>query len=147
MQGRSRSIAINPNGADAYVQLGIIFSSRGEPEEGMKFIKKAIRLNPIPPALYFNFLGYAYYSLGRYEDAIEVLRKVLKRSPNNQFTHIYLAAVLNASGQDEEARQQVKRLLELDPAFSLEEFAKTINLDNEAEVDRFVADLRKAGLK
>ena len=68
-----RAIALNPNGADAYVHLGCMFTVTGKPEEGIKLIEKAMRLNPIPPVHYLNYLGDAYYSLGRYEDAIEVL--------------------------------------------------------------------------
>jgi len=56
-----RAIALNPNGSDAYAQLGMVLVMSGRAEEAVKLIQKALRLNPIPPAQYLNFLGTAYY--------------------------------------------------------------------------------------
>jgi TolB-like protein/tetratricopeptide (TPR) repeat protein len=142
-----RAIAINPNGADAYALLGTLFSAIGKPEEGIKLIRKAIRLNPIPPPLYISFLGDAYYILGRYEDAIEVYKRVLKRTPNSLLIHLSLTANYVASGREEEARQQAEKVLELDPSFSLDELAEMVYLTDEGQAERFIDLLRKAGLK
>jgi len=142
-----RAIAVNPNGADAYSQMGFALIMSGKAIEGMKLIKKAMRLNPIPPAHYLNRLGYAYRFLGRYEDAIEVHKEALKRSPNNLFAHMWLTATYSASGRQEEARHQAEELIRLDPTFSLEEYAAISTIKDKAEVERIIADLRKAGLK
>jgi tetratricopeptide (TPR) repeat protein len=142
-----RAVAINPNGADAYAFLGNLFTATGKPEEGIKLIEKAIRLNPIPPAQYLKYLAGAYAYLGRYEDAIEVHEEVLKRSPKNLFAHIGLAATYIASGREEDARHQAEELLRLDPAFSLDRFAETTYINDEATVERYIDALRKAGLK
>jgi len=140
-----KAITINPNGADAYVLLGGFFACTGKPEEGIKLIEKAIRLNPIPTDHHLYYLGTAYYFLGRYEDAIEVYEKVLKRSPNNVFTHINLAAAYFGSGREEKARHQVEEVLRLDPAFSLDRYVEA--MINPKEVERYIDALRKAGLK
>jgi len=144
-----RAIAINSNGADAYDYLGFVLIMSGKAEEGIKLIEKAIRLNPIPPAHYLHHLAIAYYFLGRYEDAIEVHKKVLQRSPNYLWAHISLTAAYSASGREEEARHQAEEVLKLDPSFSLDKFAETILLfiQDKAEAERYIADLRKAGLK
>jgi adenylate cyclase len=141
-----RAITINPNGADAYAALGEFLAFTGKPEEGIKLIKKAIRLNPNPPAFYLMYLGEACYFLGRYEDSIEMLKKVLQRFPNNLVAHIDVAAAYSASGREEEARQEANVLLELDPEFSLDKVAEMFFI-KEAESERFIADLRRAGLK
>jgi adenylate cyclase len=145
--GFERAIAINPNGADAYLHLGNLFTITGKPEEGIKLIRKAIRLNPIPPDIYLVFLGTAYRYLGQYEDAIEVFITVLKRSPKNLIAHIWLTDIYIASGREEEARHQAQRLLQLDPAFSLDKMAQTILMKDKPELERFIAGLRRAGLK
>jgi tetratricopeptide (TPR) repeat protein len=144
-----RAIALNPNAADAYAQLGYVLACKGRAEEGIKLIEKAIRLNPIPPDYYLFYLGGAYYALGRYEDSIEVLKEVLQHSPNNLVAHIDLTAAYSASGREEEARQQAEEVLKLDPAFSLDKWAEMVSslLEDEAEAERYTADLRKAGLK
>ena len=142
-----RAVVLNPNGADAYAQLGFMLIMSGRAEEGIKIIEKSMRLNPIPPAEHLNYLGYAYRSLGRYQDAIEVHEKVLRHSPNNVFAHIWLTAAYSALGREEEARQQAKKLIRVDPTFSVRQLAEILPTKDRAEVDRLVDDLHKAGLK
>jgi adenylate cyclase len=141
-----RAIAINPNGADAYMVLGSRLADMGKPQEGIQLMKKAMRLNPIPPAHYLFYLGYAYYALGQQEKAIELLEESLQRSPDNLFAHVNLTATYSASGREEEARQQAGKLLELDPEFSVDQWAETIVI-NDRDKEKHIADLRKAGLK
>jgi adenylate cyclase len=119
----------------------------GRAEEGIRPIEKAMRLNPIPPSHYLLWLGYAYYHLGQYKDVIEASKMVLKRSPNNLFAHIQLVGAYSASGRDEEARQQAEEVLRVDPAFSVEKYEETLPIKDRAEAERFITDLRMAGLK
>jgi len=142
-----RALGINPNGSEAYAHLGNLFAVTGKPEEGIQLIKKAIRLNPITPAHYLFYFGYAYYALGRYEDAIEAYEQVLQRSPNDLFANVNLTATYIASGREEEARQQAGKLLELDPEFSLDQWAEIIVIKDKVEAEKHIAELRKAGLK
>jgi len=142
-----RAIAVNPNGADAYAQLGLVLTFSGRAEEATNLIEKAMRLNPIPPAYYLLWLGNAYRHLGRYEDAIELFKQVLEHSPNNFFAHLWLTATYSALGREEEARHQAQELLKLDPTFSLDQWTKKILIKDKAEAERLVEDLRKAGLK
>jgi adenylate cyclase len=142
-----RTIAINPNAADAYAHLGFVLTLSGRAEEGTKLIEKAMRLNPISPPQYLNNLGYAYRYLGRYEDAIDAHKEVLKHSPNNLFAHMWLTAAYSASGREEEARHQAVELLRVDPTFSLDKYSEIHTMKDKTEAERFIADLRKAGLK
>jgi adenylate cyclase len=143
-----RAIALNPNGTHSYAQLGLVLMFSARAEEGIAMIKKSMRLNPIPDAYQLDYLGCAYRFVGRYDDAIEVHREVLRRSPNNVFTHVWLTAAYSASGREDEARQQAEQLLGLDPTFTLEQQLTDIRaMKDKAEVERFIADLRKAGLK
>jgi adenylate cyclase len=142
-----RAIALNPNGADAYAQLGILLTYSGRAEEGIKLIEKAMRLNPIPDAYQLDYLGIAYRFVGRYEDAIEVHKEVLKRSPENLFAHVWLTAAYSASGLEEQARLQAEEVLRLDPTFRIEKLADIRTMKDKAESERLIADLRKAGLK
>ena len=72
---------------------------------------------------------------------------MLQRSPNNLLAHIRLTASYSALGREEEARQQAEELLGLDPTFSVDKFAETIFIQDEAELEQYIANLRKAGLK
>jgi len=142
-----RAIAINRNANDAYALLGYLFTTTGKPEEGIKLTEKAIRLNPIPPDIYLLWLGIGYYFLGQYEDAVKVYKQVLRHSPNNLFFHINLIAAYSASAREEEARHQAQELLRLDPSFSVDKWAETVDFKDKALTERYIAHLRKAGLK
>ena len=144
-----RAIALNPNGAEAYAQLGGVLISTGKPADAIKLIEKAIRLDPIPPPRFLRYLGHAYGALGQYEDAIEAYKQVLKRAPNSWFAHISLTATYSASGREEEARRQAEELLRLDPAFSLDKYAEaTLRIiEDKSLAEWYDVNLRKAGLK
>jgi tetratricopeptide (TPR) repeat protein len=144
-----RAIALNPNGSEAYAQLGQLLTNSGWAEEGLKLIQKALLLAPIPPLRYPQSLAVTYATLGRYEDAIQVYKQILKRSPDYAPAHIGLTAAYSASGRQEEARHQAQDLLRLDPSFSLDRWKKTMSvfIEDEARVEQIIANLRKAGLK
>jgi tetratricopeptide (TPR) repeat protein len=142
-----RAITFNPNGADAYRQLGLVLIMSGRAEEGIKHIEKAIRLNPLPPSIYLNDLACAFRFLGRYEDAIEVYKEALRLSPTSLISNILLTEAYVASGREVEARQQAQEVLRLDPSFSLDEYARMLFLKDEAVAKRHIGNLRKAGLK
>jgi adenylate cyclase len=142
-----RAVALNPNAADAYQYLGYVLINLGRSEEGIKLIEKAMRLNPFPPTYYLQHLGIGYHFLERYEDAIEAYERLLKRSPNNVIAHINLTAAYSAMGREEEARHEAEEVLKLDPEFSLKQWEEAIALKDKAELERYIADLRKAGLQ
>jgi adenylate cyclase len=142
-----RAVALEPNSADAYTQLGINLSWAGRPEEAIPLLKKAIRLSPIPPARCLINLGACYRVLGQYEEAIAIYMKILQKQPDQVLARLGLAATLILAGREDEARTQAAELLRIDPKFSLERFAKTLTYKNQAEIDRCVEALRKAGLK
>ena len=141
------AIALNPNAADAYWMLGLALIMSGRTEEGIRLIEKAMRLHPMPPDHYLMDVGFGYHFLGRYEDAIEIHKELLKRTPDRFGVHLYLTATYNASGREEEARHQAEELLRLDPSFSLDRIAEVLPIKDEAVLERFISDLRKAGLK
>jgi len=147
IEAAERAIALNPNAADAYADLGYLLTVTGRAEEGIKFIEKALRLNPIPLPTYFSYLAEAYSFLRRYEDAIQVNKELLKRFPNNLFAHLGLTAIYSLLGREEDSHHHAEEVLRLDPAFSLDEYAETVLIKDETQRERFLVNLRKAGLK
>ncbi|MBK5101557.1 MAG: tetratricopeptide repeat protein, partial [Desulfobacteraceae bacterium] len=72
-----KAIALSPNYADHLAGLGYILNFSGRPEEAIGLVKNAMRLNPMYPAYYLWELGHSYFLTGRYEEAIETLKRVL----------------------------------------------------------------------
>jgi len=141
-----RAVALRPNGADHHVWLAMVLTSAGRPEEALGLIKKALRLNPLPPNWYFLVLGDAQRMLGQYEEAIDAYKKALDRSPDFLLVRIGLAASYSASGREEEARAAAGEVLRIEPAFSVEAFGKGVTLKDQADLERYLQVLRSAGL-
>src|SRR5262245_23663666 len=86
-----RAIALDPNNADSYAVLAEALNVAGKPEEALRAVAQAMRLNPRYPPWYAFELGWAYQLTGRYAEAIATLKEVISRSPNFLSAHFLLA--------------------------------------------------------
>jgi tetratricopeptide (TPR) repeat protein len=75
-----RSIALDPNSAVAYAVLAAVMNNTAKPAEALIAVETAIRLDPLNVGHYLSEQGRAYSQLGRYEEAIPVLKRDLARS-------------------------------------------------------------------
>lgn len=91
------------------------------------------------------FLGIAYFLKGQYGKAIDVLEEGLSRTPDWVGNHILLAAVYAESGSTENARREAQEVLRLQPFFRVDQYGTVFR--NQADRERIVQGLRKAGLK
>jgi adenylate cyclase len=142
-----KSIALDPNSADAHAGCANTLIFAGEPEKAISLIEKALRLNPFPPSWYFVSLGSCYRMLARFEEAIQAYKKAIYIEPTNLFARLYLGATYALDGQEMKARAQAEEVLRIDPSFSVEYLAKTLPFKDDAQTWQVVDALRKAGLK
>jgi TolB-like protein/class 3 adenylate cyclase/Flp pilus assembly protein TadD len=142
-----RAVALAPNDAEGYARLGEILNFAGRPVEAIGWVEKALRLNPRSPFHYSFYLGHAYRLTGRYEEAIAALKRALTRNPDYLPVHENLAAVYSELGREAEARAEVAEVLRLSPHRSLEAFRQRLPHKDPAVTERYLAALRKAGLK
>jgi tetratricopeptide (TPR) repeat protein len=108
--------------------------------------EKAIRIGAPNPGFLLE-LGHAYCLTRRYEDAITTLKKLLTHYPNWLPVHLFLAGVYSEAGREGEARAAAAEVLRISPKFSLEVMKQRAPNTDPAVVERWVAALRKAGLK
>ena len=142
-----RAITLNPNGEHVLSMFAAYVSCSGRWEEGIEVSKKALRLNPFPPVMDLHWLGRAYFMTGQYDEAIITFKKALHISPNYLPAHAFLAACYSSLNRQAEAAAEVEEVLRINPKFSLKFYAKTLPYKNKADIDRYMAALRKAGLK
>ena len=142
-----RSIIINPNNLAAYLNLGMAYYFSNRPIEGIDQINKAIKLDPIPSAEPYMHLGLAYLVAEKYEKAIEAFRKSVEIDPDNFFSHVGLAGSYSALDREKEARAEAKKVLIINPNFSIENFTKKLPFKNPLYPKRYAEYLHKAGLK
>jgi adenylate cyclase len=142
-----RAVVLDPGGLEANSILAWIIGVSGNWEESILYAKQSMRLNPIPDLMPYYVLGRAYFMTGQYDESIATWKKTLQINPHYLVAHTYLAACYSSMGRDAEATAESKEVLRINPKFSVESYAKTLFCKNEADVEREVAALKKAGLK
>jgi len=141
-----RAIDLTPNSADGQIWMSFVLTMAGRSEEAVRYAEQALRLNPYPPSWWIRQLGLSNFFAGRYEEAIAAYKKSLNVSPKDPLTHQHLTTAYSWAGRHEEALTQAAEILRMNPKFSVEERAKFIPLKNQADLDRYLDGLRKAGL-
>jgi len=81
--------------------------------------------------------------LSRFEEAVSVARKALRKNPNFSSTWRALVSALSHLGREAEAREAATRLLEIDPTFRISEWVKR---GRAWRSDLYIEGVRKAGL-
>jgi adenylate cyclase len=142
-----RSVSVNPNDASNLTRMSFVLINTGRAEEAISVLKSVKRLNPTPPQPYYVQLSTAYRLTGQYKAATETAKEALKHVPNNQLAYLQLVTAYSMSGQEQEARAAAAEVLKINPKFSLEQYAKTLYFKNQADKERTIEALRKAGLK
>ena len=143
-----RAVALGPNNAAAHRYFGLALRYAGRWEEAIPVYEKAVRLDPFPSSGTLYGLGLAYVFTGRCEEAIEACKRAVHGRPNDLLAHIGLTVAYGMCGREVEARAAAAAVIRIDPKFSVEPFAKrTLKYKNQADKERFVGALRKAGLK
>jgi adenylate cyclase len=140
-----RGVELNPNGAEALAHLGYFLNVADRPTEGVTVLEKAMRLNPMPSAVHYAWLGISYRLMGQYDKAIAVVEKGLRVQPDNTACLLQLIAAYSLAGRQEDARKIAAEFLRLNPKFSVEVLAKFYK--DPAVAEKLINALRKAGLK
>jgi adenylate cyclase len=142
-----RAMALEPNSADVLnCYAGILyFSGRGK--EAIPSLRPALRLNPMPPNIYYRHFAIALRDSGQYDEAIAVAKKAIEREPNDLIAYIALTSTCWMAGRKEEAQIAAREILRINPKFSVERYASTQPLKDKVAKDRMLDALRNAGLK
>lgn len=145
-QAVKKAITIAPNYADGYGLLALINNQHGNAEEALKLIKKGMLLNPYYTWDYPYNMGRAYYSLGRYDEAITVLEQAQERNESAMPPKLFLTASYIKAGRIDDAQWLVEQIQVLTPSTTVEHIEKTIPIDNPELKKVFLDNLRQAGL-
>jgi adenylate cyclase len=140
---QERALALNPNYDLVVVQQGELLTWLGNPEEGVEWIRKAMRLNPHHPERFWSHLGKAHFTARQYAEAIEAFMRL---SATDHIHHAFLAASYGWLGDKTAAAAHTARIRALEPEFDLETFLGTLHYANEADLQHHREGLSKAGV-
>ncbi len=137
-----RALRINPNDTNllAISADALVYCERVD--EALERCQRAILLNPNAPYWYWWTLGFSYFHLGRYEEALEALERM---TAPDQARRV-LAATYAHLGRLDEARHEAEEFMKVVPNFSIKEWARTEPYTDPNELQRYVDGMRKAGL-
>lgn len=141
-----QSIYVSPNYADGYALLGLITNGLGKFDQALEYISKGKRLNPYYSWDYLFNEGFAQYMKGNYKKAIEVLERGEERNENAIPIKLGLAASYVKNNQIDDAQWKVEQIKALNPATTLKHLSNTFIIQTQPFKDRYLDDLRKAGL-
>jgi tetratricopeptide (TPR) repeat protein len=94
----SKVIALDPNNALAYYNLGVALGKQGKWAEAIVAEQKAIRLKPNFAEAYYN-LGTALGGQGKTAEAIVAFQKAIRLNPNNAGAYYNLGTALGKQGK------------------------------------------------
>jgi tetratricopeptide (TPR) repeat protein len=143
-----RAIALNPHLAIAWQLSGTVQAFLGRSEVAIEHTMRAMRLSPLDPSLSLmqSSLALAYFIAGRYDDASIWSDRAMQEGTS--FLPAFRMAVASKAlaGRQEEARNALGRMLQIDPTARISNSAERALFRRIQDVTRFEDGLRKAGL-
>ncbi len=140
------AFSLEPNDAIALANLGSMLRYAHRAEEALEVVERAIRLDPYHPPNYLEWLGDAYFFLGRSDDCVRSANRGAALDPDFVALHVVAAACHAALGNEEKAQDAAAKILRANPRFTLKAFASYVPFSEERDRQRKIAMLRKAGV-
>jgi adenylate cyclase len=116
-----RSIELSPSSAFAHAFSSIICAWKGDDPGSVAHAEMALRHSPFDPLIWLPYIGLAYthFFCGRFEQAISAADRALQGNPRFSVPAFLKTAALARLGREAEAAASARRLLELQPGFTI----------------------------
>ena len=138
---QERALALNPNYDLVVVQQGELLTWLGRSEEGIEWIRKAMRLNPHHPERFWSHLGKAHFNARQYGEAIEAFMHL---SSMDAIQHAFITAAYAWIGDQTAAAAHSARIWELDPNFSQDTLVSTLHYARLEDTAHLIEGLEQA---
>jgi tetratricopeptide (TPR) repeat protein len=91
-----KAVTLDPRNTNALNSIGFILAEKDiDPEGALSYCKNAVQLKPENSA-YLDSLGWAYFKIGRFDEAKSYLRKALNLAGGNKEIASHMKAALSA---------------------------------------------------
>ena len=143
-----RALALNPNLAMAWGLSALTLLYMGELDEGERRLERYKQLSPMDPGAFQYDVGFCWVTLLRRdcELAVSYGRTVSELNPAFPAAGRPYLAALGHLGQGSEAAVVLRRLLGLDPGFTVARFLEATPFERPEDRAYIVAGLRLAGV-
>jgi adenylate cyclase len=141
---QSRALSLNPNDDLIVVQQGELLTWLGQPEEGIEWIRKAMRLNPYHPARFWYHLARAFFAARRYAEAVDAVQHI---TAPDHVHHALLAAAHAQMGDQALAAEHAREVLKRMPEFRIDkDYLPMLHYKRERDLAHHREAILKAGL-
>ncbi len=143
-----RAVAIDPNAAWALSRLGWLDVYTDRPEQARRSFEAAIRLSPLDPMNFNNYVGLASARQVAGDDAAaaDLFLRALQERPKAIWIHRNLAPALYGAGRLTEARASLAAQLAAYPRFTIGQFKDAMAF-SPGVLDRIGLQLRALGVR
>ena len=111
-------LALNPDSAEADMLAGEALDEMKDNEGSTKMFRAAVQANPKEPNVHFG-LGYLLWTQKQYPEAIKEFQAELANDPNHAQSMLYMADANIQLNQTADVEPILRRVIELNPSFSL----------------------------
>lgn len=139
-----RGLRLNPSSADIMMKAALSLAALGQPERGADLCDRAFRLNAMPVVWYAIHCVDSYYFVGRYADAIDMVRRTHAWIPPNPWWMGYQLAAETELG-DGSAAATLAEFKRRFPGVTVEDLGYAAAYQRAVDRDKIVASLVKAG--
>ena len=112
-----RVLSLDPQNPMGLVNLGMVEFYSGDPAKSENLLKQAVRQR-LETAPAWLTLGMIYMDQNRFPEALAALSQAALHDPNNPRVRNFLGVVVGREGWIYGAQQQLRRAVELDPAYA-----------------------------
>lgn len=142
------AIAANPNESLAWLFRSALHAYRDEGASAAHAAQTALHLSPLDPIRYYydSFAAHAMLAAGQLPEAIALAQRSLRANSTHVPTHRSLAIAQILAGEANAARTSVKRLLQLSPQYTIDQFISRYPGRDSAFAKTCVQALKEAGL-
>ncbi len=141
-----KAIELKPNYAEGYGSLAMVLIYAGRADEGLEAVQTSMRLNPFNGFFVYWVLGLCYFHLERYDEAAVQFERAVEANPQFLRGHLLLAATYGQLGRIEDAEWEAQEALVLLPELTLRQRRAIVPYKKQADVERYIDGLRKAGI-
>jgi TolB-like protein len=142
-----RALALSPSSALAFGFSSIVRAWTGDLATAIAHAKSGIRLSPYDPLIYLPYVGlaYAHFFAGDWAEAANAARRASQANPRFSAPCFLLTAALIQLDRIDEATLTSKRVLELQPGFTVSGLVAG-NITTPERMAILADALRQAGL-
>jgi adenylate cyclase len=140
------ALSLDPENAEIHAYFAETLNFSGEFQLANEHAATALRLDPLSPPSWQFIYGRSFYHLGQFEKAASLIGPAVERLPSLTVARLFLACTYVALDRLDEAKAQIRHVVEAEPRYSIEVVDRVNPFRQDADRRRILDSLRKAGL-